>query len=1009
MNSRDSEALSMLLQATAAEPDWAVRMAALDAASRLARTKREWKSCADKLLPHVRNRENADTRQAALRIAVRIPLLSMRQELRQIAEAPDDPNREAAAALLNEVGDPSRIHACIEQVGKDHGDSFRFLAKMPVEDHLRTDDIPALPEAAVPSSSLWHSLTLARLGVFKPLDQILTGETPEPELFWGSPWSAYDDLAALRPVPSALQEHLLAYMANVDHLPKAGQLIVWALTGEADAQGQPIARPIRTSETRAPSEEAEKRAIAISERLHLGRKFPPEQDVAELRYLPSGQGTLLVKRLMREGNAKASRWRWPVAPNVMLGNQIIGIIAHLPESTKWPSADLLLEHMMAEHVALDDDQVAWIIARDDLEHLIQEVVAIAHRETDPSRRLRMFDLLGRAADAKAGRMGFPVRGAGPGTAPFRPRELIDDYEKTTVPQEVEVAVVDTTAADERTVNAQIWYNGKRRETFVAGAKNIIRCWIGLPDPSHAATASEPIQVVDIPPEGLELNVQLLWRGQFIDRKVIVLPPERTARTADCDLALEVRDSDRTVSVQIAFLYRGRVFEFVEITASALAPHEAEDAYPKLQMRVDASRRQTIEVSDTSQYDAAIIVRAPPDDQSKTGALSLLVFGEGPGELSFPDGSDAVKALHGAISNVETLLVRRHALLRNSHGVETETEALDPNDSDVLNLLRVMAQHGSNLFNQLSEQGFGNLGERLQVITRTAKEAPIEFVYDRGFPADNATLCEGWYGALMSDAHHCPSCGAHEQTAEERSWASRICPLGFWSLQKIVERLAPRDFSCNSAAPTREHRILPAIDSALFASSHLVPLEERDKTWAALKKRIPGATFAENWSQWHDSVENHPSLLVVLPHHGVAVGGLDYLQIGAEQLPPRLGRLSRGQLTADYVNPGRLPPGPIVVLLGCSTGTGTEGGFAALTKRFHQEQASIVLGTLAEVLGRHAAPVARELIEQLMLRQSPIMDFGFVMRRVRRRMLARGYLMALNLVALGDAEWRLPAS
>jgi hypothetical protein len=29
-----------------------------------------------------------------------------------------------------------------------------------------------------------------------------------------------------------------------------------------------------------------------------------------------------------------------------------------------------------------------------------------------------------------------------------------------------------------------------------------------------------------------------------------------------------------------------------------------------------------------------------------------------------------------------------------------------------------------------------------------------------------------------------------------------------------------------------------------------------------------------------------------------------------------------------------------------------------------------------------------------------------MRRVRRRLLARGYLMALSLVALGDAEWRL---
>ena len=29
-----------------------------------------------------------------------------------------------------------------------------------------------------------------------------------------------------------------------------------------------------------------------------------------------------------------------------------------------------------------------------------------------------------------------------------------------------------------------------------------------------------------------------------------------------------------------------------------------------------------------------------------------------------------------------------------------------------------------------------------------------------------------------------------------------------------------------------------------------------------------------------------------------------------------------------------------------------------------------------------------------------------MRRARRRMLASGYLMAMGVVALGDAEWRL---
>ena len=65
-----------------------------------------------------------------------------------------------------------------------------------------------------------------------------------------------------------------------------------------------------------------------------------------------------------------------------------------------------------------------------------------------------------------------------------------------------------------------------------------------------------------------------------------------------------------------------------------------------------------------------------------------------------------------------------------------------------------------------------------------------------------------------------------------------------------------------------------------------------------------------------------------------------------------------------------------------------------------------MGTLAKILGRHAAPVARELVSQLVAVNDADTDFGTIMRRVRRRMLARGFLMSLCLVALGDAEWRL---
>jgi hypothetical protein len=155
------------------------------------------------------------------------------------------------------------------------------------------------------------------------------------------------------------------------------------------------------------------------------------------------------------------------------------------------------------------------------------------------------------------------------------------------------------------------------------------------------------------------------------------------------------------------------------------------------------------------------------------------------------------------------------------------------------------------------------------------------------------------------------------------------------------------------------------------------------------------------------VQKHPALLLVLPHHDSAQG-LDYLEIGAKGLPGPLARLGREQLSPRYINPDATEPGPIVLLLGCQTAADTDQatGYVDLTRRVQQQRASIVLGTLAKVLGRHAAPVAQELVRQLAAVRDGQTDFGTLMRRVRRRMLGQGYLMALCLVVLGDAQWRL---
>ena len=98
----------------------------------------------------------------------------------------------------------------------------------------------------------------------------------------------------------------------------------------------------------------------------------------------------------------------------------------------------------------------------------------------------------------------------------------------------------------------------------------------------------------------------------------------------------------------------------------------------------------------------------------------------------------------------------------------------------------------------------------------------------------------------------------------------------------------------------------------------------------------------------------------------------------------------------------------MLLLGCETEKKVaETGYGSLAAQFKDFHASLVLGTTAKILGRHAAVLAAELLAELSSVDTPDADFGTALRRIRRRLLAHGVLMAFALVAIGDGDWRLP--
>jgi hypothetical protein len=75
--------------------------------------------------------------------------------------------------------------------------------------------------------------------------------------------------------------------------------------------------------------------------------------------------------------------------------------------------------------------------------------------------------------------------------------------------------------------------------------------------------------------------------------------------------------------------------------------------------------------------------------------------------------------------------------------------------------------------------------------------------------------------------------------------------------------------------------------------------------------------------------------------------------------------------------------------------------------FRQADAAVVLGTIGTVLGADAATVAAKIVKQLVASsKDSTKRFGEVLREVKRNAVADSLMVALCLVAFGDADWRL---
>ena len=343
------------------------------------------------------------------------------------------------------------------------------------------------------------------------------------------------------------------------------------------------------------------------------------------------------------------------------------------------------------------------------------------------------------------------------------------------------------------------------------------------------------------------------------------------------------------------------------------------------------------------------------------------------------------------------------------------EALDLTSPQFADLLRFLAHHGRLLQKALlSRRPWKNAienAERIQIVeAREGQLLPIEWCYDGPVSDDKTPLCEHAAQALEAGkcAATCPSGAA---------LASVICPLRFWGLGKTIER---RSVPIDPKDDGREIVLYPnatvrrnGIDisrSALLAASSRAERVAPGGT-ARVAEALRGLTsgrvaVVDGWDDWVAEVrQTSPSILVALPHleRDKALQVIA-MEIGVGQL------LRTGALERDLhvCGPGNVS-GPIVLLLGCSTGL-ADIPFHSFVVRFGEEGAAIVLCTLAVVLGRQAAPVAEQIIDGLCRRtKTGNACFGDVLLDVKRELVGKGMALALSLVAYGDADWECSAS
>lgn len=518
--------------------------------------------------------------------------------------------------------------------------------------------------------------------------------------------------------------------------------------------------------------------------------------------------------------------------------------------------------------------------------------------------------------------------------------------------------------------------------FLAGAEHKIELSVGRGGLLIAAGPAISEPVFEEGNQTEELQIRLIHNKQINDG-IIQLPRNTSLNSSIWQTSIAVPREAESVDALVVVLHSGRVLQAAKLQGLVVSKlSEADITQTKIEFIVTEVTADISDLGHRQKFDAAIV-------------------SDGEVGVAFAGSSIGVRDLKGVDKTIEKMTAK---LFKTSEAVTIQGAGGDP--TKYQKLLVYLAANGKLLHSVLIKQLMPILddAQRIQIVsTNPSAMLPLEFVYCGPSPKSNARLCDNWQTALQQG--HCPSC---EQLPEDER-AETICPLHFWALSKIIERHTPavqnddgHDFIVGSQDRANRQQLAP-LKSAVFAASDNVPEDLVDSTFAALKSAVTSCDDARTWDQWATCVkEKSPSLLVSMPHNALdPILEISTLEIGNGD------ELRAGEVLPKFVCNELSAVRPIVLLLGCQTALGGPQPFHTFVGEFRHNGAAIVIGTLATVLGEHAAPVVQAIIREL---KNPTVagenTIGDVLLRIRRQMFSQGIVIALAVAAFGDADWAL---